>query len=65
MRGKHRYVFCYPGVYPPKAALRIARVKRRGAAIWYGLGDMVKARESARESLRLRLYALSVQRGAA
>jgi hypothetical protein len=35
-------------------------VKRRGAAIWYGLGDMERAREQARLSLELRLYALSV-----
>ena len=60
MRGKHRYVFCYPGVYPPADALRLARVKRRGAAIWFRLGDLVRARESARASLELRLHALSV-----
>jgi hypothetical protein len=60
MRGKHRFCFTRPGCYPPAALLRIARVKRRGAAIWYGLGDMARAREQARLSLELRLYALSV-----
>jgi len=61
MRGKTRYCFTRPGCYPPEALLRIARVKRRGAAIWYGLGDMQRAREAARASLELRLYAECVK----
>ncbi len=65
MRAKHKVCNFDPGCYPPDEVLRMARVKRRGAAIWYGLGDMARARAGARESLRLRLYAAVLLQGAA
>lgn len=64
MRAKHKFCRFYPGCYPPAEVLRQARVKRRGAVIWYGLGDMVRARAAAGESLRLRLYARCVMASA-